>query len=59
MAIKGQLARLERHLAKSGQRVFSFVIPYFRDKKMEENLQQSLLLKYDLYGHSEKLETTS
>lgn len=54
MAIKGHLARLERHLAKSGQRVFSFVIPYCRDKKMEEDLKQSLLLKYDLTDLKER-----
>lgn len=47
-AIKGQLARLERHLAKSGQGVVSFVIPYCRDKKTQEDLKHSLLVKYSL-----------
>lgn len=48
MAIKGQLARLERHLAKSGQGIISFVIPYCRDAKTQENLKHSLLLKHNL-----------
>jgi hypothetical protein len=48
MAIKGQLARLERHLAKSGQRVFNFVIPYCRDKKKLKDLKHCLLIQYNL-----------
>lgn len=47
MAIKGQLARLERHLAKSKQGIISFVIPYCRDAT-QENLKHSLLLKHNL-----------
>lgn len=48
MAIKGQLARFERHLAKLGQGIMSFVIPYCHDEKAREELERNLLIKYDL-----------
>lgn len=33
MAIKGQLARLERQLAKRGNHPITFIIPYSSDKQ--------------------------
>lgn len=48
MAIKGQLARIERQLAKSGHQVSSFLIPYCRDKKTLEDVKHNLLIKYNL-----------
>ncbi len=55
MTIKGQLARLKRHLAKSGQGVISFVIPYCRDAKAQDNLKHSLLLKHNLTNFRDRI----
>lgn len=48
MAIKGQLARLERQLAKTGGRMLSFVIPYCRDREQSKNLKQEILIQNGL-----------
>jgi hypothetical protein len=43
MAIKGQLARIERHLAKRGNRPITFIIPYSKDKQKTKEIQQRLI----------------
>ncbi len=43
MAIKGQLARIERHLAKRANRPITFIIPYSKDKQKTKELQQRLI----------------
>jgi hypothetical protein len=43
MAIKGQLARIERHLAKRGNRPVTFIIPYSSDKQKTKEIQQRLI----------------
>lgn len=43
MAIKGQLARIERHLAKRGNHPITFVIPYSGDKQKTKEIQQRLI----------------
>jgi hypothetical protein len=43
MAIKGQLARIERHLAKRGSHPITFIIPYSSDKQKIKEIQQRLI----------------
>jgi hypothetical protein len=43
MAIKGQLARLERQLAKRGNHPITFIIPYSKDKQKTKDIQQRLI----------------
>jgi hypothetical protein len=48
MAIKGQLARIERQLANQGNKMISFLIPYCSDKQKSQEMKQQLLLKHNL-----------
>ena len=48
MAIKGQLARIERQLAIQGNKMISFLIPYCPDKKKSQEMKQQILRKHNL-----------
>jgi hypothetical protein len=43
MAIKGQLAHIERQLAKRGNHPVTFIIPYSKDQEKTKELQQRLI----------------
>ena len=48
MALKGQLARLERQIAKGSNRILSFVIPYSRDQEQSQKVKEALLIQNGL-----------
>lgn len=48
MALKGQLARLERQLAKTGSHMLSFVIPHCRDREQSKKIKEEILIRNGL-----------
>lgn len=43
MAIKGQIARIERQLAKRGKYPITFIIPYSQDMQKAKEVQQLII----------------